>query len=135
MDADLLLQLRAQTEAMKSEVEKPVAAKADVKSQLVRLLDYGMVTITVDTYNDGVELPEELLDHDDYVMLNISHAFAEHDLKISERWLSITLNFHGTIFPVTIPLEAVVAVKSALVGETLFFGDFEPFNDIPPKGA
>jgi stringent starvation protein B len=135
MDADLLQKLRAQTEALKAEDEKPVAIKTDVKSQLVRLLDYGMVTIQVDTYNDGVELPQEMLDHDDYVVLNISYAFAEHDLKISDRWLSITLTFQGTVFPVSIPLEAIVAVKSALVGETFFFGDFEPFNDIPPKGA
>lgn len=100
--------------------------KQDKKPQLERLLQNGTVMLFIDSRRKGVQVPEDFMNYPQ-LALNFDYAFQIPDFRILEGRIEATLEFFGNMnFSCVIPWDAVYAMKSETIHETVFFPE-----DIP----
>ncbi len=95
---------------------------------LERLLEQGMVMVTVDARRDGVRVPPHL-GQDPQLRLNLSHRF-RLPMHIDGHGIRATLTFAGAPFDCTLPWPAVYVAFAHATGEPFVFRD-----DVPPEIA
>lgn len=86
---------------------------------LERLLDEGMVLITLDARADDVRVPAHLAD-DSQLRLNLSHRFGL-PLECTDRGVTATLTFRGSPFDCVLPWRAIYMLISHTTGQPFLF--------------
>jgi stringent starvation protein B len=78
-------------------------------TEMLRLLDLGLVMVHLDPRRDGVQVPEHLA-ADPALRLNIAYGFNLPGLEVDEQGIYAVLSFGGQNFGCDIPWEAVFAL-------------------------
>jgi hypothetical protein len=85
-----------------------------------KLIDLGMVMITLDTRVPGVDVPTHLRGISE-LRLNFSHRFGIEDFAYDERGVRASLSFNGQSHYCVIPWAAVFMLYSHADGKVLVF--------------
>lgn len=96
------------------------------KAVLERLLELGMVMVTVDARRDDVEVPPHLTD-DAQLRLNLSYRFGL-PMEVGEWGVEARLTFSGVPFDCRLPWDALYIVFSHVTGQPFVFP-----QDVPPE--
>jgi stringent starvation protein B len=90
--------------------------------------------ILVNAGFEGVDVPDQAVQKGK-VILNIDNA-AVHELEMGNEWLTFTARFSGRKHPVSVPLEAVLAIYSKENGQGMMFAqDDEPLTPTDPDAG
>lgn len=90
-----------------------------------RLIDEGMVLVTLDARRAGVSVPPHHGD-DPQLGLNFSHRFYTGDFSYDERGVRSSLSFRGEPFFCDIPWSAVFMLRSHVTDEVFLFPSSVP---------
>lgn len=103
--------------------EDPIAAEK--LEHFTRLIDAGMVLVSLDTRKPGVSIPEGFRG-DPQLGLNFSHRFGISDFDYDEQGVRATLSFQGNGHYCDIPWGAVFMLRSYVTDEVALFPDTVP---------
>jgi hypothetical protein len=78
-------------------------------TEMLRLLDLGLVMVHLDPRGDAVQVPEHLA-VDPVLRLNIAYGFNLPGLEVDEKGIYAVLSFGGQNFGCDIPWDAVFAL-------------------------
>lgn len=93
---------------------------------LERLLELGMVMVTVDARRDDVEVPPHLTD-DAQLRLNLSYRFGL-PMEVGRWGVEARLTFGGVPFDCRLPWDALYVMFSHVTGQPFVFP-----QDVPPE--
>jgi stringent starvation protein B len=93
---------------------------------LERLLELGMVMVTIDARREGVEVPPHLTD-DAQLRLNLSFRFGL-PMEVGDWGVEARLTFGGVPFNCRLPWDALYIVFSHVTGQPFVFP-----QDVPPE--
>lgn len=121
--------------AKRAVAEKP-AAPATVSSAagrhdeeklgvFTRMIDRGLVMVTLDARADGVHVPEHLRS-EPQLALNFSHRFGIEDFTYDEQGVRASLSFSGQDVFCDVPWSAVWMMRSQVDGELAISPDSVP---------
>jgi hypothetical protein len=121
---------RPKTVPAPTPTQPPAAAdlKADRPEKLrmfARLIEKGMVMVTIDSRVDNARLPSRFAG-ELQLNLNFSHRFGLADFDYDDDGLRASLSFGGTPFFCDIPWTAVYGMTSSIDGERMLWPDSFP---------
>jgi stringent starvation protein B len=96
------------------------------KSVLAELLEQGMVLVTLDARQPGVDVPPHLID-DAQLRLNLSYRFGL-PMNLDDWGVVATLTFAGTPYVCRLPWTSIYLLVSHVTGRPILFP-----ADVPPE--
>lgn len=122
--------------AKKAKPKVPVLTQPPASSELgperpeklrmfARLIERGMVMVTVDARKDNARVPSRLL-RELQLNLNFSHKFGVADFFYDDDGVRASLSFQGTPFFVDLPWTAIYGMSSHVDGERMIWPDSLP---------